>query len=61
MDGAPKRGTVSKEADGWYVCFSGADVPVHQLPPTGQETGIDLGIEAFATLSNGTRIFSPGW
>jgi putative transposase len=31
------------------------------LPPTGQETGIDRGIEAFATLSDGTRIFSPGW
>ena len=31
------------------------------FPPTGQETGIDLGIEAFATLSDGTRIFSPGW
>ncbi len=31
------------------------------LPATGQETGIDLGIEAFATLSNGARIFSPGW
>jgi transposase len=31
------------------------------LPPTGLETGIDLGIEAFATRSDGTRIFSPGW
>jgi putative transposase len=31
------------------------------LPATGQETGIDLGIEAFATLSDGARIFSPGW
>jgi putative transposase len=31
------------------------------LPATGQETGIDLGIEAVATLSNGTRIFCPGW
>ena len=31
------------------------------LPPIGQETGIDLGIEAFATLSDGTRIFHPGW
>jgi putative transposase len=31
------------------------------LPETGQETGIDLGIEAFATLSNGTRVFHPGW
>jgi putative transposase len=31
------------------------------LPKIGQETGIDLGREAFGTLSNGTRIFSPGW
>ncbi len=28
---------------------------------TGQKTGIDLGIEAFATLSDGRRIFHPGW
>jgi putative transposase len=28
---------------------------------TGQKTGIDLGIEAFATLSDGTRILPPGW
>jgi len=43
------------------VCISCVDVPVHPLPTTGQETGIDLGIEAFATLADGTRIFSPGW
>ncbi len=61
VEGTPKTVTISKEADGWYVCFSCADVPVHPLPGTGQETGIDLGIEAFATLSDGTRIFSPGW
>jgi putative transposase len=36
-------------------------VPTHPLPATGQETGIDLGIEAFATLSDGARIFHPGW
>jgi putative transposase len=61
VEGTPKTVTISKEADGWYVCFSCADVPVHPLPPMGQETGIDLGIEAFATLSDGTRIFNPGW
>jgi len=61
LEGTPKTVTISKEADGWYVCFSCADVPVHHLPETGRETGIDLGIEAFATLSDGTRIFSPGW
>jgi putative transposase len=31
------------------------------LPPTGQETGIDLGLVAFATTSSGERIFHPGW
>jgi len=61
LEGAPKTVTISKEADGWYVCFSCADVPIQPLPATGQETGIDLGIEAFATLSDGTRIFHPGW
>jgi putative transposase len=61
LEGTPKTVTISKEADGWYVCFSCADVPVEPLPATRQETGIDLGIEAFATLSDGTRIFHPGW
>jgi putative transposase len=61
LEGAPKTVTISREADGWYVCFSCADVPVQPLPPTDQETDIDLGIEAFATLSNGARIFCPGW
>src|SRR4029077_4781265 len=60
LEGTPKTVTISKEADGWYVCISCADVPVQQLPATGRETGIDLGIEAFATLSDGTRIFHPG-
>jgi putative transposase len=61
LAGTPKTVTISREADGWYVCFSCADVPVQPLPATGHETGIDLGIEAFATLSDGTRIFNPGW
>jgi putative transposase len=61
IEGTPKTVTISREADGWYVCLSCADVPLQPLPATGQETGVDLGIEAFATLSNGTRIFSPGW
>jgi putative transposase len=61
LDGTPKTVTISHEADGWDVCFSCADVPGQALPATGQETGIDLGIEAFATLSDGTRIFNPGW
>jgi putative transposase len=61
LEGTPKTVTISREADGWYVCFSCADVPIQPLPATGQETGIDLGLEAFATLSDSTRILHPGW
>jgi putative transposase len=59
IEGTPKTVTISHEADGWYVAISCADVPVRQLPVTGQETGIDMGLESFATLANGQRIFAP--
>jgi putative transposase len=32
---------------------------VQPLPLTGEETGIDLGLEAFATLADGTRMENP--
>jgi putative transposase len=61
LEGTPKTLTISREADGWYVCFSCAEVPVHPLPPTGQKTGIDLGLESFATLADGTMIHTPAY
>jgi putative transposase len=61
LEGTPKTVTITREADGWYACFSCTDVPTQPLPATGQETGIDLGLEAFATTSDGTRICHPGW
>jgi putative transposase len=59
IEGTPKTVTISREADGWYVCFSCADIPIQLLPLTGQETGIDLGLESFATLADGTIIHNP--
>ena len=59
--GTPKTVTLSKEADGDYVAISCAEVPVKRLPTPGQETGIDLGLEAFAPRANGERSFTPGW
>jgi putative transposase len=61
LEGTPKTVTVSKEADGWYVSLSCAEVLAHPLPPTGQETRIDLGLESFATLADGSRILTPGY
>jgi putative transposase len=59
LEGTPKTVTISREADGWYVCFSCAEVPRAPLEPTGKETGIDLGLESFATLADGTMIHNP--
>jgi putative transposase len=59
LGGMPKTVTVSREADGWYACFSCAGVPIQPLPLTGQETGIDLGLESFATLATGEPIANP--
>ncbi|HEV8192864.1 MAG TPA: RNA-guided endonuclease TnpB family protein [Ktedonobacterales bacterium] len=61
VEGTPKTVTISKEADGWYVSFSCAEVPAQPLPPSGQETGIDLGLESFASLADGMRILTPGY
>ncbi len=59
IEGTPKTVTISREADGWYVAISCAEVPCAHLPPTGQETGIDLGLESFATLADGSQIANP--
>jgi putative transposase len=59
IEGMPKTVTISREADGWYATISCADVPVKPQPLTGQETGIDLGLESFATLADGTQIANP--
>src|SRR5260221_12211184 len=59
LEGTPKTVTITREADGWYVCLSCADVPGQPLPLTGQETGIDLGLESFAPLADGSQIANP--
>ena len=59
LEGTPKTVTIIEEADGWYVCFSCADISVQPLPLTGEEIGIDLGLESFATLANGEHIANP--
>jgi putative transposase len=59
LEGTPKTVTISRDVDGWYVAISCAEVPVKPLPLTGQQTGIDLGLESFATLADGSQIVNP--
>jgi putative transposase len=56
--GKPKTCSLVRRADGWYACIV-CEIAPCPFPETGQEIGVDLGIEAFATLSNGERIENP--
>lgn len=58
IHGIPKTCTIRRRADGWYACIVCEYEPC-PWPETGQRVGIDLGIEAFATLDNGERIENP--
>jgi putative transposase len=55
----PKTLTISHETAGWYACFSCEGVPIQPLPLTGKQISIDLGLETFATLSDGSQIANP--
>jgi putative transposase len=59
IEGAPKTVTISREADGWYACFSCADVPTVPLPCTGRETGIDVGLKVFLITADGEAVENP--
>ncbi|HEX8731126.1 MAG TPA: transposase [Ktedonobacterales bacterium] len=59
LAGTPKTVTISREADGWYALISCADVPAQQLPPTGHETGIDVGLKVFLITADGLVVDNP--
>jgi putative transposase len=59
IEGAIKTVTVSHEADGWYVCFSCAEVPVQPVPETLRETGIDMGLRVFLITAEGAVVENP--
>lgn len=58
-DGAViKTLSVKKSVSGWYACFA-VEVPAQPLSVSDAVVGIDLGIENFAALSDGTMIQNP--
>jgi putative transposase len=58
LQGTIKTVTLKREAGCWYVCFSVA-CDASSLPDSAETVGLDVGLEAFATLSDGTRIDNP--
>jgi putative transposase len=59
IQGTIKTVTVSREADGWYVCLSCAEVAVEPAPRTGRETGIDVGLKVFLITADGQAVANP--
>jgi putative transposase len=58
IQGTIKTVTLKREAGRWFVCFAVSCDPV-PLPESTESVGIDVGLEAFATLSDGTIIENP--
>lgn len=55
MVGKVKTCTIKREVSGWFVIFT-VETAKEILPKTDKQIGIDVGIENFATLSDGTQI-----
>lgn len=59
IEGEIKTLTIHRIATGkWYACFS-CEVESKPLPKTEAVVGIDVGLESFATFSNGEKIENP--
>jgi putative transposase len=58
IEGRIKTCTIKRQVDGWFVVFT-AETATNPLPKTGDATGIDVGLENFATLANGEVIENP--
>lgn len=59
LEGKVKTLTVRRASTGkWYACFS-CEVEAKPLPPSEKAIGVDVGLESFATLSNGEKIANP--
>ncbi|MFQ5796947.1 MAG: RNA-guided endonuclease InsQ/TnpB family protein, partial [Candidatus Bipolaricaulia bacterium] len=61
LQGEIKTVTIRRSAGRWYVCFSVELPKPEPLPKTGKRVGIDVGIESFATTSDGTQVENPRW
>jgi len=58
LEGEIKTVTIKREAGKWYAVFS-VECEAKPLPASDQATGVDVGLAAFATPSDGTEIETP--
>ena len=58
LEGRMKTCTIKRNVDQWYVVFS-CEVESRARSHNGLTVGVDVGLEKFATLSDGTVIENP--
>jgi putative transposase len=58
LEGAVKTVTIKREAGRWFACFS-MERGGQPLPASDRATGIDVGLNSFAVLADGTEIQNP--
>jgi len=58
IEGEIKTVTIKREAGRWYAVLS-VECEAKPLPASIEKTGLDVGLSAFATLSDGTEISNP--
>lgn len=57
-EGKIKTVGLKREAGKWYACFC-VEVAAQPLEPSSLAVGIDVGLESFAVLSDGTVVANP--
>jgi putative transposase len=55
----PRNVTISRQSDKWYISFKIEIKVQHEPEKTNRSVGIDLGVKALATLSNGEVFDCP--
>ncbi len=61
IEGAIKTVRILHKAGRWYACFT-CEVPEHTpLPKTGRSVGIDVGVSALLTTSDGEKVPHPAF
>lgn len=58
IKGEIKSCAFRRDTKGWYICFQ-CEIPLEIKDCAESQIGIDVGIESFATLSNGLKISNP--
>lgn len=58
IEGTIKTCTIKRQVDGWFVIFV-VECEPKPLKKTGKTVGIDVGLNKFATLSDGETIENP--